>query len=111
MGDGVKGLGEVQGHDGGVGRGFRPVEAPRHGFCDGEEGGGGGPGRSETVLGLGEGEASLEVRENQALKDLDGGGEEGNGSVGGTLGVGLTGLGDGYYGGLTPDGRDVGVSY
>ena len=45
------------------------------------------------------------------LKDLDGGGKKGDGSVGGALGVGFSGFGDGYYSGLAPDGRDVGVGY
>ena len=111
MGDSVESFGKVEGHDGGSGGGLALVKAPRNGFGDGEESGGGGPGRSETVLGVGEAEVSLEVGEHKSLEDLDGGGEEGDGSVGGPLIVGFAGFGDGYYCGLAPDGRDVGVGY
>ena len=50
MGNGVEGLGEIQGHDGGADRGFTLVKPPSYGLCDREESGSGGPNLPETVL-------------------------------------------------------------
>ena len=81
--DGIKSFGEIYCKDGGTGWGFPLVEAAGYGLGDGEEGGGGGSGLPESVLGLRKGEARLEEREHKTLEDLDCGGEEGNWSVGG----------------------------
>ena len=85
------------------------VETPRDGFGDGEEGGGGGPGCPETMLGLGQGQAGLEVGEDESLEDFDGGREEGNWPIGRALAVGFAGFGNGDDDGLSPDGGDVGL--
>ena len=43
-------IGEIQGHDGGAGRGFSLVKPPSYGLCDREESGGGGPDLPEAML-------------------------------------------------------------
>ena len=111
MGDGVEGFRKVEGHDGGAGGGLPLVEAPRNGFGDGKESGGGGPGRPEAMLGFGKAEASLEVGEHQTLEDLDDGGKEGDWSIGRPQSVGFAGFGYCYYDGPAPDSRDVCMSY
>ena len=71
----------------------------------GEEGCGGGTGRSESVLGLREGEVVGELGEEQPLENLDCGTEEGDGTVGGRQVAGFVGLGDGDDVGMLPYGR------
>ena len=59
------------------------------------------------MLRLRELEARLEIGEQQPLEDLDCGGKERDGTIGGGLGVGFAGLGDCDDSGSAPDGRDV----
>ena len=68
----------------------------------GEEGGGGGTGLSEAVLGLREGEMVGELGEEEPLEDLYSGTEEGDGTVGGGQVAGFVGFGDGDDVGMLP---------
>ena len=74
--NGVEGLGEIQGHDGGAGRGFTLVKPPGYCFGDGKKGGGSGPSRPEAMLRLRKGQVRLKKREQEPLEDLDCGREE-----------------------------------
>ena len=61
------------------------------------------------MLGISEGEGGSEVGEQQALQHLHRRAEEGDWTVGGAEGGGLTGLGDGDDGGGLPYGGDRGT--
>ena len=71
---------------------------------EGEEGGGGGTGLSETMLGLREGEVVGELGKEESLEDLNCGTKEGDGTVGGGQVAGLIGFGDGDDVGVLPYG-------
>ena len=70
MRNGVEGLGEIQGHDGGEGRGFMLVKPPGYGLSDWKERSGCGPHLTEAMLRFREIQVRAQEREQQPLEDL-----------------------------------------
>ena len=104
---GVESFRKVDCHQHRAEGGFGLVESLCHPLGEWQKGGGGGVLAAEAVLGIREREVEGELGEEQALKHLDRGREEGDGTVGGPKVARFAGLGDRDDGGLFPYGRDV----
>ena len=78
-------------------------------MCQREESGGGRVVMSEAVLGVGQRER-VEFRKNEALENLDGRTENGNGAVAGTFRGGFSRFEKRYDGGCLPDVRYSGCA-
>ena len=81
---------------------FPLVEALGNASDSGEEGSNSGVGGAKTMLGRGKGEGGGEMGEDEALKDLRDGAEEGDGAVRSREEGGLTGFRDQDNKGLPP---------
>ena len=109
MDDHVESFGKINRHGHRTVGGSGLVKAPGDLVGEGEEGSGGGPVGTETVLSGGNWEVAVEFWKQEPFQNFDSGAEEGDGSVAGAKPGKFAGLKQGDDGSGFPDGWDVGV--
>ena len=109
--DGIEGLADVDSDRGCPERRFSFVEARRDSSDGREESSGSGVAGTESMLGRRRRERRGEKGKDQTLKDFRGGAQEGDGAIRGRREGRFTGLRDGNYKGLFPNGGKVRVFY